>query len=183
MVCLKILIAEDNEDITRLYRRALEERGHTVELAIDGKECLDKYHRELVKITSNVTRIKERAQPFDVVLLDYKIPLINGMEVAREILTVNPRQRIIFASAYVKETLVESVKHLNQVVELLQKPFAPSVLLDQIEDEEIYLELRKLNVDTEAIRAAEFRHEQLKKLLEFLRNAQKRRTRGRRSLK
>ena len=50
------------------------------------------------------------------------MPKINGMEVAKEILAVNPHQRIIFASAYVKETLVDSIQQLNQIVELLQKP-------------------------------------------------------------
>ena len=50
------------------------------------------------------------------------------MEVAKEILAVNPHQRIIFASAYVKETLEDSIKQLNQPVELLQKPFGQDVL-------------------------------------------------------
>ena len=40
------------------------------------------------------------------------------MEVAKEILAINPHQRIIFASAYVWETLIDSVKELKQIVEL-----------------------------------------------------------------
>jgi hypothetical protein len=39
------------------------------------------------------------------------------MEVAKVILTINPDQRIIFGSAYVKETLENSVKDLKRVVE------------------------------------------------------------------
>jgi CheY-like chemotaxis protein len=172
---LKILMAEDDNDTCWSYRRALEQRGHTVEIVTDGKECLDVYHKEFRKITSNVRTIRAHTLPFDVVLLDYKMPHINGMEVAKEILTINPRQRIIFASAYVKETLVESVKQLKQVVEVLQKPFGLDVLIDQIEDEEIYSELQSLNVDIKTIKAAELRHEQLKELLETLRDIQKRR--------
>jgi CheY-like chemotaxis protein len=53
-------------------------------------------------------------QPFDAVVLDYKMPKINGMEVAKEMLTVNAHQRIIFASAYVQDTLVYSVHQLKQ---------------------------------------------------------------------
>jgi CheY-like chemotaxis protein len=52
------------------------------------------------------------------------MPGMNGMDVAKEILEVSPHQRIIFASAYVEETLEESVKQLKQVVELMQKPFS-----------------------------------------------------------
>lgn len=92
--------------------------------------------------------------PFDVLLLDYKLPDMNGMEVAKEILTVNPHQRIIFASAYVQETLQDSVKQLHQIVELIQKPFDVNKLLDTIEDEEVYNELKKLNVDIDVIKAA-----------------------------
>jgi CheY-like chemotaxis protein len=71
---LKILIAEDDKDIGWSYRLALEQRGHTLELATDGKECLDIYHKEFKKITSSVTAIREHTRPFDVVLLDYKMP-------------------------------------------------------------------------------------------------------------
>ena len=69
---------------------------------------------------------------------------MNGMDVAKEILAVNPHQRIIFASAYVKETLQESVKQLKQIVELMQKPFTLSQLVDTVEDKEVYEELRIL---------------------------------------
>jgi CheY-like chemotaxis protein len=115
-------------------------------------------------------------QPFDAVILDYKLPKKDGMETAREILAVNPHQRIIFASAYVKETLVDSVKQLKQVVELLQKPFGEDALIDTIEDKEIYSELEKLNVSVKDLKAADLRHEQIKNLLETLRRIQKGRT-------
>ena len=89
---------------------------------------------------------------YDVVILDYKMPGMNGMDVAKEILAVNPHQRIIFASAYVKETLQESVKQLKQIVELMQKPFTLSQLVDTVEDKEVYEELKNLNVDVNRIR-------------------------------
>lgn len=173
---MKILIAEDDTDTGRSYRRVLEQRQHVVTIAINGKECLDFYHEGLRKVASNVTAIREHVLPFDVVLLDYKMPDINGMEVAKEILTVNLHQRIIFASAYVKETLVESVKQLNQVVELLQKPFGSRILIDHIEDKEIYVELQKLNVNIKTLKTANLTHEELKRVLEILRTIQKGRT-------
>src|ERR687888_253165 len=98
----------------------------------------------MMKTLENVTLytdISKRMQPFDAVILDYKMPKINGLEVAKEILAVNSHQRIIFASAYVKETLVDSIQQLNQVVELIQKPFGEDVLVDTIEDKQIYAEL------------------------------------------
>jgi len=111
--------------------------------------------------------------PFDVVLLDYKMPQINGMEVAKEILAVNSHQRIIFASAHVKETLEYSIKQLKQVVELMQKPFSINKLIDTIEDSEVYDELQKLNVDIDIVKAIIPTHQQITDLLERLRRIQK----------
>ena len=169
---MKILLAEDDIDTATLYKRALEVRGHQVVITNNGKGCLDVYHKELQDITLN-TDPSKHIQPFDAVVLDYKMPKINGMQVAKEILAVNPHQRIIFASAYVKETLMDSIKQLNQIVELLQKPFGPDVLADTIEDKEIYLELKKLNVNIDDIKAAGLRHEQLRDILDILKKRQK----------
>jgi len=68
------------------------------------------------------------------------------MDVAKAILKLNPQQRIIFASAYAKETLVDSVKQLDRIVELLQKPFSLQSLVDTIEDKEIYSKLARINL-------------------------------------
>jgi CheY-like chemotaxis protein len=154
---------------------ALEKRGHQVITTQNGEECLKVYHEESQVIRLK-TNLSERQQPFDAVVLDYKMPRINGMEVAKEILAVNPHQRIIFASAYVKETLVDSIKQLNQVVELMQKPFGENALIDTVEDKGIYSELQKLNVDIGDIKAANLRHEQITKILDILRNAQRGKT-------
>ncbi|HJT47125.1 MAG TPA: response regulator [Nitrososphaeraceae archaeon] len=172
---MNILIAEDDSDTGSSYKRALEDSNHKVILTENGEECLKIYHEKLGDIKYN-TSATEHIQPFDVVILDYKMPKINGMEVAKEILAINPHQRIIFASAYVKETLEDSLKQLRQVVELMQKPFAPNALIDTVEDKEIYDELKRFNVNVEFVKAANFRHEQLREILEALRRLQKRRT-------
>src|SRR5690242_18392752 len=88
---MKILIAEDDNDIARLYKRALEERGHEVIVTNNGQCCLEIYHKELQNVTLS-TDLSKHIQPFDAVVLDYKMPKINGMEVAKEILAVNPHQ-------------------------------------------------------------------------------------------
>ena len=114
--------------------------------------------------------------PFDAVILDYQMPKIDGMEVAKEILAVNCHQRIIFASAYVKETLVDSITNLKLVVESMQKPFGVNTLIDIVEDKNVYCELQKLNVDIGVIKALNPTHEQVIDLLQRLRDIQKHRT-------
>jgi CheY-like chemotaxis protein len=142
-------------------------RGHQVIITNNGEDCLKLYNNELQSATFSIDPTLH-VQPFDAVVLDYKMPKINGMEVAKEILALNPHQRIIFASAYVKETLLDSIQQLDKVIELIQKPFEEDVLVDAIEDKEIYAELQKLNVNVDDIKASNFRHEQLRDLLQVL---------------
>ena len=171
-----MLIAEDEKDIARLYKMALEKRRHEVLVAYNGEDCLKIYHEFSQRVRSRTYLTVNIQQPFDAVMLDYRMPKINGIEVAKEILAVNPHQRIIFASAYVKETLTDSIKELKQVVELMQKPFGEGALIDTIEDKGIYSELQKLNVNVSDIKAANLRHEQIREILDILRNLQKGKT-------
>jgi DNA-binding NtrC family response regulator len=125
---------------------------------------------------SSVFRSVIKAAPYDVVILDYSMPSINGMDVAKEILAINSHQRVIFASAFVKETLEHSIRELKQVVELIQKPFSLNKLVDIIEDKEVYEDLRTLNIDVDLVKAANPSHEQILDLLERLKRIQKHRT-------
>src|SRR5918911_4219927 len=172
---MKLLIAEDEQDTALVYKLALQDRGHQVTITNNGQDCLDVYYLELQHVTLT-TDPSKHVQPFDAVILDYKMPKINGMEVAKEILAINSHQRIIFASAYVKETLIDAIQQLNQIVELMQKPFGEDALIDTIEDKEIYSELQKLNVNVSDIKAANLRHEQIREILDILKNIQKGRT-------
>ena len=170
---LKVLIAKDEKDIARLYKMALEKRRHEVLVAYNGEDCLKIYHEVSQRVKSRTYLTVNIQQPFDAVLLDYRMPKINGIEVAKEILAVNPHQRIIFASAYVKETLTDSIKEIKQVVELMQKPFGEDALIDTIEDKDIYQRLQKFNVDIDIIKAINPTHEQIVDLLERLQRIQK----------
>ena len=172
---MNILIAEDENDIAILYKMALEKRNHQVTTTENGENCLKAYHEKCQYIRSAVHAIGQTL-PFDVVILDHKMPKINGMQVAEEILAINPRQRIIFASAYVKETLTDSIRKLKQVVELMQKPFNVNTLIDTVEDKEIYFELERFNIDLDIIKAINPTHEQIIDLLKRLRTVQKDRT-------
>jgi CheY-like chemotaxis protein len=197
---MRILIAEDDLDISNLYKKALEKNSHQVVLTSNGSDCLTNYLTTLSSMTSKpIQQSKEAANkrnirsldnssakadnvvntsttPYDVVILDYSMPGMNGMEVAKEILNADPHQRIIFASAYVRDTLEHSVKELKQVVELMQKPFTLKQLIDTVEDTLAFDELKGLNVDVDRIKGADLTHAQIFDLLARLRRIQKNRT-------
>ena len=167
---MEILIAEDDEDILLTYKSILKGRKHYVKIAKNGIACLDIYHRQFEKIRNSHDSLTNHVLPFDVVLLDYKMPKMNGLEVAREILSINERQRIVFASAYVKETLEESVKQLNHVVELLQKPFSNDTLIRTIENHDIYEQLQRFNISLKCIEQANFRRDQLQEITRIVKD-------------
>jgi CheY-like chemotaxis protein len=217
---LRILIAEDDSDIWIPYKIALEKRGHIVDFAQNGEECIERYNIALKQSTrqkmsdedgysnyhySNYSSKRRRttksgggggndeqalispssssltlsSPPYDAVVLDYRMPKKDGLQVAKEILAASPSQRIIFASAYVKETLRESVKELRQVVELMQKPFLPEALVDVVEDIEAYPELKKLFVNVRNMTESDFEDpspDLIKDILEGLKKIQKGRT-------
>jgi len=157
---MEILIVEDEIDLIEEYKIFLDTHHHTVTSMLDGESALKEYFSKF--------DAESNSSPYDIVILDYQLPGKNGMEVASEILTKCPKQRILFASAYVEDTLKESIKTLKQIVELLQKPFSLEELLKIIEDESTYVELEKLNVDIKNLKDLEPSHAQITTYLNIM---------------
>ncbi len=65
----RVVLADDDMELTRVLRKALERDGHEVTVAYDGKEAL--------------TVIREKRP--DVVVLDVMMPVMNGWEVCKEV--------------------------------------------------------------------------------------------------
>jgi CheY-like chemotaxis protein len=176
---MKILIAEDDPDIALTCKIALDMKNYDVTIASNGEDCLRIYNEELHRIKFDACCNKTsyysltNNPPFNIVLLDYHMPYINGLDVAKEILSINPHQRIIFVSAYVKNTLEESTKSLRPRVELMQKPFTLRDLINVLEDDKLYSELQKLDVDIDIIKAVSPNHEQIVDLLEKVKKNRK----------
>ena len=106
-------------------------------------------------------------------MLDYSLPIVNGLQVAKRILSMNPKERIVFASGYVVDTLTKSVSELGRIVELVQKPFEMDGFIDLLEDVAVTRELEELNVDVRRIKDMNPSPEQLRDLLRGLKKIQK----------
>ena len=174
---MKILIAEDESDLVSQYKEILEQNNHEVISTSDGEQCLSSYRKAYETWAKEKNDDDEGPDaPFDALILDYQMPKKNGLDVAKEIIAIVPNQRIIFASAFVENTLTESIKTLKKIVELMQKPFELQALVDTIEDKEIYRELEKLNVDIKNLKELEPTHAQVRDYLDALQKIQKGRT-------
>jgi CheY-like chemotaxis protein len=127
---MKILIAEDERDVASAYRIVLEERNHELVVTDNGEACLEVYREKFRNSIAGTESTNNQQDLFDRVILDYKMPGMNGIEVAKEILKTNPKQRIIICSAYPVEAFSDSLKHLGQSIELMQKPFDIDALIN-----------------------------------------------------
>ena len=110
----KILIVEDDLSIQALLHDFIEEAGHSVVLAADGVEALEKYSE----------------QPFDLVLLDIMLPKIDGYGVC-EVIRQKSDVPIIMLTALDSEQ--NQIKGLDlQADDYITKPFSMPVLLRKI---------------------------------------------------
>lgn len=160
---LRILIAEDEHSIAAQYKLILEKRGHQVKITEDGEQCVKVYSEAMKALKESNDR---NNSPFDVVVLDYRMPGMDGIEVAEQILQINPKQRIVFASAYVKESLMEAVQRLKRIIEFMQKPFRLISLVGAIEDRKICEELERLNAIIGQVKDFNPAPEQIRELLD-----------------
>ena len=112
-----VLLVDDNLDFLDSTKDVLEDQGYHVDTATDGKEALKRaYHN-----------------PFDVVLMDIKMPGMNGVESFIKMKEHNPEIKVILFTAYSVENLIEEA-HKAGVCEVLNKPLDMVKLIDLIEE-------------------------------------------------
>jgi len=80
----RILVVDDEENIRLLFKEELEDEGFEVDLASNGFEALDKL----------------KQGRFDLVVLDIKMPGMDGIQALNEIKNANKDQLVILCSAY-----------------------------------------------------------------------------------
>lgn len=112
---MRVLIVEDEQGIANFLRDGLEEESFAVDVASDGKSGL------LMALTTE----------YDVILLDWMIPALSGIEVCRLIRKTDPKIPIIFLTA--KDTVQDTVFGLEQGAnDYIKKPFDFDELLARI---------------------------------------------------
>jgi DNA-binding response OmpR family regulator len=112
---MKILIVEDEAGIVQFLKQGLEEEGYQVSAALDGQSGLELYKK------SN----------FDLILLDWMLPKMNGLELCKSIRLKDIETPIIFLSA--KDTIQETIEGLKSGAnDYIKKPFSFDELLERI---------------------------------------------------
>lgn len=119
---LSVLVVDDNPIEAEHARMVLEEVGIRAESCSSGQEAL---HKMEIQHT--------RQQPYSMVLMDWNMPDMNGMETSAEILRQYERETIIVAmTAYNWEDIREDAQKVG-VMNFLEKPLFADNILENLE--------------------------------------------------
>jgi len=81
-----ILLVDDNHDGLLVRRSLLEELGYRVQIATNGEDALTLFE----------------THPFEVVVSDYRMPRMNGVELIHRLRVLNPNVRVVLLSGFVE---------------------------------------------------------------------------------
>jgi DNA-binding response OmpR family regulator len=112
---LRVLVIDDDETFCQLLAEVLGEKGIHVVWTTDG---LEGYEMSLYG-------------RYELFILDERMPLVLGSDLAEDLKKDNPEARIILTSAFADEALERRSHKLG--VLLLSKPFSPNRLLELVE--------------------------------------------------
>jgi CheY-like chemotaxis protein len=119
----RVLVIDDEPVVIKSCDKVLTHEGITVEGVTSGQEGLD----------------RAESSPFDVILLDLKMPDMNGMDVLRRMRIARPEATVIIITGFPSvDTAIEAFK--LGVIDYVPKPFTPDELVETVNRA---LELRK----------------------------------------
>ncbi len=101
----RILIVDDDKSIRKTLRDILEFEKYEIDEAADGLECI----------------VKIKQSSFDVIIMDVKMPRMDGMEAIEKIQNISPDTPVVMISGHGNiDTAVEAVK--KGAFDFIQKP-------------------------------------------------------------
>ena len=129
----RILIIDDEKHIRRMMRLTLEAAGYEVDEAQDGAEGLNLFGD---------------GSHWSLVVLDQRMPGMDGLETLRELKKRNGTARVVMATAYASIELAVDAMKLG-ATDFVRKPMTPEVLRNSVA-----AALSKSRVDTGSSRLA-----------------------------
>jgi CheY-like chemotaxis protein len=99
----KILVAEDDNDVRKIVVHILRSCGYTVVEAVDGEDAI---------------RVFERGDHFDLLIVDFYMPGLDGSQVAEAARAIKPGVKVLFLSG----------DDEGKPKPILAKPFTPQAL-------------------------------------------------------
>lgn len=115
-MAMRTILVCDDEDIVRSSVRLVLEKQYQLVFAKDGEEALKQFH----------------AQPVDLILLDMKMPKLDGLGVLKDLMTRKPLPRVLILTAYDSVEVAQRATQLG-ALDYVTKPFERQDLLDAVD--------------------------------------------------
>lgn len=115
-MAIRVLIVDDEENIRRVSRLTLQAAGYEVGEATDGERGLEAFGN---------------GSTWDAVLLDQKMPGMDGLETLRHIKERQPNARVIISTAYASIELAVDAMKLG-ATDFVRKPMTPEILRNAV---------------------------------------------------
>ena len=116
----RVLLVDDERDITIAFRMGLESNGFIVDTFNDPQEALSNF----------------KAGLYDLLLIDIKMPKMNGFELYQEIEKIDNRVKVCFITAF--EVYYKSLRELFPTMNVdcfIKKPITTDELVERISTE------------------------------------------------
>jgi DNA-binding response OmpR family regulator len=116
----RILLVDDEQDITFALSTGLEDKGFAVDAVNDPQEALSNF----------------KAGLYDLLLIDVKMPKMNGFELYREIEKIDNKAKVCFITAF--EVYYKSLRELFPTTKVdcyIKKPITTDDLVQRIKTE------------------------------------------------
>ena len=110
-----ILVCDD-EEIVRASIKLVLEKDYQLVFATDGEDALKRFN----------------AQAIDLVLLDLKMPKVDGLEVLKDLMTRKPAPRVLMLTAYHSVEVAQRATQLG-AIDYVTKPFERKDLLNAVD--------------------------------------------------
>lgn len=113
----RILIVDDEKNVLHAFRRSLWDM-YSIATALSGREAL---------------KIIEEEDPFTVIISDYKMPGIDGIELLSQVKEIDPHMVRIMLTGYPHREVALDAMDKGQVFQFLTKPCSSKQLIEAIE--------------------------------------------------
>lgn len=113
----RVLVVDDQNGVRRLLEELFKKEGYEVSVAADGVESIEKV----------------KSSPPDLILMDMKMPNMNGLEASQEIKKIDSHIPIIMMTAYGETDVAQRALELG-VRKYITKPFDILALRDMVRD-------------------------------------------------
>jgi DNA-binding NtrC family response regulator len=87
----RILIVDDDESMNKTMSLVLKRKGYDVAVSLNGADAIEKV----------------RFQPFDIIFMDIKMPVMDGVETFEKIRAIRPDAVVMMMTAYAVEDLIQ----------------------------------------------------------------------------